>query len=260
MGSTATGRTILRAAANSNLKRVSLELGGKSPNIVFPDVDIDEAVEGAHGALFFNCGQCCCAGSRTFVHESIYEEFVRKSVERAKRLALTRDAKEDPMAQGPVVDDIQFKRVQSYIERGKKEGARLAAGGRVAHGSGFFIEPTVFADVTDDMSIAREEIFGPVMSILKFRDLKEVTDRANRTAYGLAAAVWTKDINIALTVAHSLKAGTVWVNTYNVLQPGIPFGGFKESGFGRDLGEYALHEYTSVKAVTIKHDSLPSRL
>jgi len=259
-GSTAVGRTVMIAAAKSNLKKVSLELGGKSPNIVFPDVDIDEAVEGAHAALFFNCGQCCTAGSRTFVHASIYDEFVRKSVERAKKIAFTKDAKEDPMAQGPVVDHLQHKRVLSYIERGKQDGARLLTGGSAAAGTGFFIHPTVFADVTDDMTIAREEIFGPVMSILKFNDLKEVVERANRTAYGLAAAVWTRDLHIAHTVANSLKAGSVWINAYNVLQPSIPFGGFKESGIGRDLGEYALAEYTQVKAISIKHDSPPARL
>jgi len=257
-GSTATGRRIMQAAATSNLKRVSLELGGKSPNIVFSDVDIDAAVEGAHSAVFFNAGQVCCAGTRTFVHEKIYDEFVKKCVERAQRVKLTKDDHGDPFAQGPQVDDIQFKRVLGYIDKGKKEGAKLVCGGAKVDGAGYYVQPTVFSEVKDEMTIATEEIFGPVMTIIKFKDAKEVAARANATSYGLAAAIWTKDVGLAHALANSIKAGTVWVNCYNVLQCGIPFGGYKESGFGRDLSEYALHEYTQVKAITIQHPEVAS--
>jgi len=258
-GSTPTGRLIMKAAANSNLKRVSLELRGKSPNIIFSDVDIDAAVESAHSAVFFNGGQVCCAGSRTFVHEKIYDQFVKKSVERAKKLPFMKDDLTNPLAHQPLVDSIQYQRVLQYIEKGKSEGAKLEVGGGKAEGTnGYYVQPTVFSDVTDTMTIAKEEIFGPVMSIIKFKDAKEVAARANATAFGLAAAIWTKDVGVAHALANSIKAGTVWVNCYNVLQCGIPFGGYKESGFGRDLSEYALNEYTQIKAITIQHPEVAS--
>ncbi|MEE8170978.1 MAG: aldehyde dehydrogenase family protein, partial [Phycisphaerae bacterium] len=195
-GSTEVGRLIMEMAAKSNLKRITLELGGKSPNIVFADADMDAAIEGAHFALFFNQGQCCCAGSRLFVEERIYDEFVQRSTERAKKRTVG-DPFNDKTEQGPQVDKDQFDKVMGYIESGKQQGARMTTGGGRAGDKGFFIEPTVFCDVKDDMKIAQEEIFGPVMSIIKFKDLDEVIRRSNTTAYGLAAAVWTKDISKA---------------------------------------------------------------
>jgi aldehyde dehydrogenase (NAD+) len=250
-GSTEVGHLIMRAAADTNLKRVTLELGGKSPNIVFADADMDEAVEGSHQALFFNQGQCCCAGSRLFVEEKAYDEFVEKSVARAKRRTVGSpfDKKTE---QGPQVDQDQFNKVMGYIDSGKQDKAKLATGGNRVGDKGYFIEPTIFTDVQDNMKIAQEEIFGPVMSILKFKDLSEVVERANKTLYGLAAAVWTKDITKAHAIADSVRAGTVWVNCFDVFDAGAPFGGFKQSGIGRELGEYGLSNYTEVKTVTVK--------
>ena len=250
-GSTEVGHLIMEAAARSNLKRVTLELGGKSPNIVFADADMDQAIEGAHFALFFNQGQCCCAGSRLFVEAKAYDEFVEKSVARAKKRKVG-DPFDPTSEQGPQVDDVQFEKVMSYIVAGKTEGASLVAGGNRVGNRGFFIEPTVFADVKDDMKIAKEEIFGPVMSIMKFNDVEEVVERSNRTEYGLAAAVWTRDISKAHAIANSVRAGTVWVNCYDVFDAAAPFGGFKQSGIGRELGEYGLQQYTEVKTVTVK--------
>jgi len=250
-GSTEVGHLIMRAAADSNLKRVTLELGGKSPNIIFADAEMDKAVEGSHQALFFNQGQCCCAGSRTFVEEKCYDEFVSKSVERAKKRTVGNPFDKNT-EQGPQVDQDQFNKVMGYIDAGKKEKAKLVAGGNRVGEKGYFIEPTVFADVQDNMKIAQEEIFGPVMSILKFKDMSEVVERANKSVYGLAAAVWTKDIKKAHAIADSVRAGTVWVNCYDVFDAGAPFGGFKQSGIGRELGEYGLANYTEVKTVTVK--------
>ncbi len=250
-GSTEVGHLVMEAAAKSNLKRVTLELGGKSPNIVFADADMDAAIEGAHFALFFNQGQCCCAGSRLFVEAKAYDEFVEKSVARAKQRKVG-DPFDPASEQGPQVDDIQFEKVMSYIESGKKDGASLLAGGNRVGNKGFFIEPTVFADVKDGMKIAQEEIFGPVMSIMKFKEIDEVVERSNRTDYGLAAAVWTRDIGKAYSIANSVRAGTVWVNCYDVFDAAAPFGGFKQSGIGRELGEYGLQQYTEVKTVTVK--------
>jgi aldehyde dehydrogenase (NAD+) len=250
-GSTEVGHLIMEAAAKSNLKRVTLELGGKSPNIVFADADMNAAIAGAHNGLFFNQGQCCCAGSRLFVEESCYDEFVERSVQRAKD-RIVGDPFEDKTEQGPQVDQEQFNKVMSYIESGMREGAQMLCGGSQIGNRGYFIQPTVFADVRDDMKIAQEEIFGPVMSIIKFKDINEVIERANKTMYGLAAAVWTKDISKAHTIANSVRAGTVWVNCYDVFDAAAPFGGFKQSGIGRELGEYGLQQYTEVKTVTIK--------
>jgi len=250
-GSTEVGHSILEASAKSNLKRVTLELGGKSPNIVFADANFDAAIEGAHNGLFFNQGECCNAGSRLFVEEKCYDEFVEKSVERAKKRKVG-----DPFApdteQGAQVDQQQFDKVMSYIESGMREGAKLLTGGHRYGDHGYFIEPTVFADVEDDMAIAQEEIFGPVMSILKFKDLDELIERANKTIYGLAAGIWTTDLSKAHTVAHGIRAGTVWVNCYHAFDIAAPFGGFKQSGMGRELGEYALEQYTEVKTVNIR--------
>ncbi len=250
-GSTEIGHKIMHYAAESNLKRVTLELGGKSPNIVFADTDLDAAVEGAYFGLFFNQGQCCVAGSRLFVEEKIHGEFVEKIAAKAKGRKVG-----DPFAretqQGPQVDRAQFDKIMGYIESGKQEGAKLLAGGSRVGNKGFFVEPTVFDNVKDDMKIAREEIFGPVMSIIKFKDLDEVVQRANKTMYGLAAAVWTRDITKAHAIAARVRAGTVWVNCYDVFDAAAPFGGFKQSGIGRELGEYGLSAYTEVKTVTVK--------
>ncbi|XP_072340667.1 aldehyde dehydrogenase, mitochondrial-like isoform X2 [Scyliorhinus torazame] len=250
-GSTEVGHLIQQAAGKSNLKKVTLELGGKSPNIILSDADLDHAVEESHTALFFNQGQCCCAGSRTYVQESIYNQFVEQSVERAK-LRTVGDPFDSKNEQGPQVDEEQFKKILGYISSGKKEGAKLLCGGGVAADRGYFIQPTVFGDVKDDMIIAREEIFGPVMQILKFKNMEEVIERANNTIYGLAAAVFTNDINKANYVSQGLRAGTVWINCYDVLGAQAPFGGYKASGTGRELGEYGLEAYTEVKTVTVK--------
>jgi aldehyde dehydrogenase (NAD+) len=250
-GSTEVGHLVMEAAAKSNLKRVTLELGGKSPNIVFADADLDEAIEGSHFALFFNQGQCCCAGSRLYVESKCYDEFVEKSVARARRRTVG-DPFDERTEQGPQVDQEQLDKVLKYIEAGKAEGGSLLHGGNRVGSKGYFIEPTVFADVKDEMQIAREEIFGPVMSIIRFDSLDEVVQRANNTKYGLAAAVWTRDIQKANAIARNVRAGTVWVNCYDVFQMGAPFGGFKHSGMGRELGEYGLQQYTEIKTVTVK--------
>jgi len=246
-GSTPVGRSVMVAAAQSNLKKVSLELGGKSPAIVCADADVDKAVDETSFALFFNQGQCCCAGSRLFVHESIYDEFVAKAAAKARSRKVG-----DPFGdvdQGPQVNQSQFDKVMRYIMLGKEEGARLLTGGS-RHGSqGYYVEPTVFADVSDEMTIAKEEIFGPVMSIMKYSSTEEVITRANKNEYGLAAGVWTNDIDTMNTLTRGLRAGTVWVNMYNNFDAAIPFGGYKSSGIGRDKGEYALHEYTEIKTV-----------
>jgi aldehyde dehydrogenase (NAD+) len=249
-GSTEVGHLIMEAAAQTNLKRVTLELGGKSPNIVFADADMDKAIEGSHFALFFNQGQCCCAGSRLFVERKAYNEFVDRSVDRAKRRTVG-DPFNPNTEQGPQVDLDQFNKVMSYIESGKREGASLKCGGERVGDKGYFVAPTVFADVGDNMKIAQEEIFGPVMSIIPFDSIDEVVQRANNTMYGLAAAVWTRDITKAHAIAGSVRAGTVWVNCYDVFDAGAPFGGFKQSGIGRELGEYGLQQYTEIKTVTL---------
>jgi len=254
-GSTEVGQIIQQAAGGSNLKRVTLELGGKSPLIVMDDADLDFAVETAHFALFFNQGQCCCAGSRLMVQEGIYDEFVKKATERAKKRIVG-----DPFAsnteQGPQVDEEQFNKVLGYIKSGVAEGACLMAGGGKWGEKGYFVEPTVFSDVKDDMKICKEEIFGPVQIIQKFKTMDEVLERANNNNYGLAAAVFTKDVGTAIYMSNSIRAGTVWVNCYDVLEAQVPFGGYKMSGSGRELGEYGLEAYTEVKTVTI---SIPQK-
>jgi len=249
-GSTEIGK-IIQQNASKNLKRVTLELGGKSPNIIFKDTDLDYAVQMAHFGLFFNQGQCCCAGSRVFVEEAIYDDFVAKSVELAKAKTVG-NPYDLTTTQGPQIDEDQLNKILGLIESGKKEGATLATGGARVGNKGYFVEPTVFSDVQDHMKIAQEEIFGPVQQIIKFKNLEEVVERANKTIYGLAAAVFTKDLDRALHLASGLRAGTVWVNCYDAFSPQTPFGGFKQSGFGRELGEYGLQNYTEVKQVTIK--------
>eukprot|EP00944_MAST-04C_sp_MAST-4C-sp1_P015318 g15318.t1 len=257
-GSTKVGKLIMQAAGRSNCKSVTLELGGKSPNIIFADADLELAVEKAHHAIFFNQGQCCIAGSRTYVQEEVYDEFVRLSVARAKT-RLIGDPMEPGVEHGPQVTKAQYDTVMKYIEIGEKEGAKLCCGGKKWKGSrdGFYIVPTVFSDVTDDMTIAQEEIFGPVQVILKFRTVEEVIERANNSPYGLGAAVFTSSLDVAMQVSHHVSAGTVWVNCYDVFASQAPFGGYKESGIGRELGEYGMQQYTSVKTCTIK---IPNKL
>ena len=250
-GSTAVGKKIQSMAGDSNAKRVSLEMGGKSPLIVCEDADLDLAAKVAHEGCFINMGQCCCAATRTFVHESVYDKFVAKS----RELAVNRkvgDPFDETTIQGPQVDDLQYKKVLSMIEAGKKEGAKVECGGGPKGDSkGYFIQPTVFSNVTDDMTIAREEIFGPVQQILKYKDLDEAITRANDTEYGLAAGIMTQDINKALVFSQKIRAGTVWVNTYNHFTQMTPFGGYKMSGHGRELGEDGIKEYCEVKTITI---------
>ncbi|KAI4486289.1 hypothetical protein M0802_012394 [Mischocyttarus mexicanus] len=252
-GSTQVGQLIQEGAARSNLKRTTLELGGKSPNIILSDANFRHAVETAHSALFFNMGQCCCAGSRTFVEEKIYDEFVEKSAKRAQSRIVGNPFNENT-EQGPQIDESQMNKIISMIDTGKEQGAKLLTGGNRIGEKGYFVAPTVFADVTDDMTIAKEEIFGPVQQILKFKNIDEVIERANNSDYGLAAAVFTKDIDKANYLIQGLRAGTVWVNTYNTICPQAPFGGYKMSGHGRELGEYGLQAYTEVKTVIVKMD------
>jgi aldehyde dehydrogenase (NAD+) len=249
-GEYTTGQLVMEAAAKSNLKRVSLELGGKSPNVVFADADLDAAVEGSWFGLFFNQGQCCCAGSRLFVEEKVHDQFVEKMLKKVKSQKVG-DPFDPDTTQGPQVSQEQCDRILGLIEAGKKDGAKLLTGGKRQGERGYYIEPTVFDNVTDEMKIAKDEIFGPVMNILKFKDVNEVIKRGNQTFYGLAAAVWTKDVSKAHRVAKELRAGTVWVNCYDVFDAAAPFGGFKMSGFGRELGEYALELYTEVKTVYV---------
>jgi aldehyde dehydrogenase (NAD+) len=248
-GESTTGKLIMKSAAET-LKRVTLELGGKSPNIVFADADLDAAVDGAMLGLFLNQGQCCCAGSRLLVQEPVYDAMVERLAERTRKRHLG-DPFDERTEQGPQIDENQFKKILSYIDKGKQQGARCVTGGERFGQKGYFIKPTVFADVKDNMAIATDEIFGPVMQVLKFKDVDEVIDRANTTDYGLAAAVWTRDIGKAHTIAGRVRAGTVWVNCYDVFDAAAPFGGFKISGIGRELGEIALTNYTEHKTVTV---------
>lgn len=247
-GSVEVGKLILKCSGESNCKRVTLELGGKSPLIIFPDADLNLAAELAHRAVFRNSGQVCCAPTRTFVHEDIYDAFVAQSVQLAAKRVLG-DAFNETTVQGPLVSKAQMERVLEYIESGQREGAKLKHGGRRVGDRGYFIEPTVFSDVRDDMTIAKEEIFGPVQNIFKFKTCDEVIERANATTYGLAAGIVTRDIDIANKVSHALQAGVVWVNTFLELSPQVPFGGYKMSGIAREMGEDGILEYTEVKTV-----------
>ncbi len=247
-GSTEVGKEIMKAAAETNLKRVTLELGGKSPNIIFADADVEKAAKFAYHALFFNMGQCCCAGSRLLVESKVHDQVLNILIEMAKKQRIG-DPFDEQTTQGPQVSEEQFRRILGYIEAGKKEGARCLTGGDKIDRAGYFVQPTVFDGVKDDMTIAREEIFGPVLAVMTFDDVEDAVRRGNNTMYGLAAAVWTRDINKANRLAAELKAGTVWINCYNVFDSAIPFGGYKMSGIGREMGEYALQNYLEVKAV-----------
>ncbi|KIV86848.1 aldehyde dehydrogenase [Exophiala sideris] len=250
-GSTVVGRTILQAAAKSNLKKVTLELGGKSPNIVFNDANIEDAISWVNFGIFFNHGQCCCAGSRIYVQSGIYDKFVEAFRQRTAKNVVGDPFKQDTF-QGPQVSKLQFDRIMEYIQSGKEAGAKVETGGERHGDEGFFIQPTIFSNVSPDMKIMQEEIFGPVCTISKFETEEEVIKSGNETTYGLAAAVHTQNLNTALRVANSLKAGTVWVNNYNMISYQVPFGGFKESGIGRELGKYALANYTQVKSVRVR--------
>lgn len=244
-----TAQTITRDSA-ATLKRLTFELGGKSPNVVFADADLDAAARGAYVGLYLNQGQCCCAGSRLFVEESIHDRFLEKLRELTENRRVG-----DPFAadteQGPQVDQKQFDKIMSYIDQGKAAGATCVTGGERVGDRGYFIKPTIFDNVTDDMSIATDEIFGPVLSVLTFSDAQQMIERANNTFYGLAAAVWTRDISRAHDFAARVRAGTVWVNCYDMFDAAAPFGGFKMSGYGRELGEEGLKAYTESKTVTI---------
>jgi aldehyde dehydrogenase (NAD+) len=250
-GSTVVGRQIMKSAASSNLKKVTLELGGKSPNIVFNDADIDNAISWVNFGIFYNHGQCCCAGSRIFVQSGVYDSFVQRFKARAAANKVG-----DPFApdtfQGPQVSQLQYDRIMGYIQEGKKAGATVETGGERHGDKGYFIQPTIFSNVTEDMKIVQEEIFGPVCSISKFETEAEVLKSANNSNYGLAAAVHTTNLNTAIRVSNGLRAGTVWVNQYNMLHHQLPFGGYKESGIGRELGEAALSNYTQTKTVSIR--------
>ncbi|XP_035508281.1 aldehyde dehydrogenase family 1 member A3 [Morone saxatilis] len=250
-GSTEVGQLIKEAAAKSNLKRVTLELGGKNPCIVFADCDLQLAVEETQKGAFYNQGQCCTAASRVFVEESIHEEFVRRSIENAKKIVIG-DPLDPRTSHGPQIDRQQFDKIMDLIESGKKEGAKLEYGGAAVDEKSLFIQPTIFSGVKDHMRIAKEEIFGPVQCIFSFKSQQKAIERANSSQYGLVSAVFTTNMDRALSVSAALETGTVWINCYNALHAQTPFGGYKMSGNGRELGEYALAEYSEVKAVTIK--------
>jgi aldehyde dehydrogenase (NAD+) len=248
-GSPAVGRQILRAAAG-NLKRVTLELGGKSANIVFPDADLEAAVKAAASGIFFNSGQVCSAASRILAHADIYDEVVERLAARAQAIRVG-DPKDAGTSMGPLVSDVQMKRVLEYIEIGKREGARLAAGGTRLGNTGYFVSPTVFADVEHAMRISQEEIFGPVASVIRFRDEEDAVRLANGTPYSLAAGVWSADIARVHRMAKRVKAGTVWVNTFGPTDVRLPWGGNRDSGFGREHGDVAIENFTEPKVVWI---------
>lgn len=246
-GSTEVGKLILQAAAG-NLKKVSLELGGKSPNVVFADVDLDAAIAGASNAIFFNHGQCCCAGSRLYVEDKIFDKVVDGVSEQAKKINIG-SGWEPTTDMGPLVSKEQLDRVCGYLESGLAEGAKAVVGGSRHGDKGYFVKPTVLVNTNDNMKVVREEIFGPVVTAIPFSDTDDLVARANNTAYGLAAGVWTRDIQKAHRIASQLRAGTVWINCYNIFDAALPFGGYKQSGWGREMGHEVLEHYTELKSV-----------
>ena len=246
-GSTEVGKLILQAAAG-NLKKVSLELGGKSPNVVFSDVDLDSAIAGSASAIFFNHGQCCCAGSRLFVEDKIFDKVVDGVASKAEKIRVGSGLEPDT-DMGPLVSEEQLKRVCGYLESGFSEGAKAVVGGSRHGDKGYFVKPTVLINTNDDMKVVREEIFGPVVTAIPFRDSDELVKKANNSEYGLAAGVWTRDIQKAHRVASQMRAGTVWINCYNIFDAALPFGGYKQSGWGREMGHEVLEQYTEVKSV-----------
>ncbi len=250
-GSTEVGYNIMRNSHVKNLKRVTLELGGKSPNIITAKADMEKAVNQACMGLFFNAGQCCIAGSRTYVHSSLYDKFVAEARKQVASIKLG-SPQEESTQQGPLVSKEQMDRVLAYIKKGTEEGAKLECGGKRWGDKGFYVEPTLFTGVTEKMTIFREEIFGPVMCVIKYDDLDKVIASANDNHYGLGAGVVSQDIQEALHVVKNIKAGTVYVNCYNVFDSTTPFGGFKDSGIGRELGDEAINNYLETKTVIIK--------
>jgi len=246
-GSTEVGKLIIQAAAG-NLKKVSLELGGKSPNVIMDDADLDSAIPGAASAIFFNHGQCCCAGSRLYVEKKIFDKVVDGMAKSAEKIRV-RPGFDPECDMGPLVSEEQLNRVCGYLEAGKKEGAKAVTGGTRYGDQGYFVKPTVLVDTTETMKVVREEIFGPVVTAIPFSDPNEIVQKANDTVYGLAAGIWTQDIKKAHKLASKLRAGTVWINCYNVFDPALPFGGYKQSGWGREMGHEVLEHYTEVKSV-----------
>jgi phenylacetaldehyde dehydrogenase len=246
-GSTEVGKLIIHAAAG-NLKKVSLELGGKSPNIVMDDADLETAIPGASMAIFFNQGQCCCAGSRLFVEKKVFDKVVDGISQAASKIRV-RPGLDPESDLGPLVSEEQLNRVCGYLESGMKEGAKATTGGSRDGDKGYFVKPTVLVNTNDNMKVVKEEIFGPVVTATPFSDMNEIINRANDTVYGLAAGVWTRDVKKAHAVASRLKAGTVWINCYNVFDAALPFGGYKQSGWGREMGHEVLKNYTEVKSV-----------
>jgi acyl-CoA reductase-like NAD-dependent aldehyde dehydrogenase len=253
-GSIRTARALLKASAESNLKRISLELGGKSPNIIFPDCNMEAAVKSAFWGIFANKGEICSAASRLLLHQDIHDRFLEEMVSRAQKLKVG-DPLDKSTAMGSQISAAQMERILGYVRSGIEEGAKLLCGGERdvdgAKSKGFFVKPTIFSEVKPQMKIAQEEIFGPVLATLRFKDPEEAIEIANSTIYGLVSAVWTRDIQLAHRMAADIKAGSVWINTYNGFDTGSPFGGYKQSGFGRDLGAHALEQYTNVKSVWI---------